>query len=110
MPVPMHEVVSQVAHSNRNENRPASVRPSDASGVDVSRVTGRPQFTSKQKPEATPLVSATVYLLPEKLELIKRICAGKNRRISDFISEAIDDSLARAAGFDIRGESAPAEP
>jgi len=55
-------------------------------------------------------VSATVYLLPEKLELIKRICAGKNRRISDFISEAIDDRLARAAGFDARGEGAPAEP
>ena len=109
----MHEDVSQVAHSDRNENRPASARPSEpssveVSGVEVSRVTGQPRF--RQKPDATPLVSATVYLLPEKLELIKRICAGKNRRISDFISEAIDDRLARAAGLDVRGEGAPAEP
>jgi len=41
------------------------------------------------------LVSATVYLLPEKLEFIERICADKNRRISDFISEAIDDCLCK---------------
>jgi hypothetical protein len=110
MPIPMHEDVSQVAHSDRNENRPASARPSEASSVEVSRVTGQPRFTSRQKPDTTPLVSATVYLLPEKLELIKRICAGKNRRISDFISEAIDDRLAGAAGLDVRGEVAPAKP
>jgi len=110
MPIPMHEDISQVAHSDRNEDRPASARPSEASSVELSRVTGQPRFTSRQKPDATPLVSATVYLLPEKLELIKRICAGKNRRISDFISEAIDDRLAGAGGLDVRGEGAPAKP
>src|SRR5688572_21983623 len=65
MPIPMHEDVSQVAHSDRNEDRPASARPSEASSVELSRVTGQPRFTSRQKPDATPLVSATVYLLPE---------------------------------------------
>jgi len=39
------------------------------------------------------LVSATVYLLPDRLALIKQICADKNRRISDLISEAVDDYL-----------------
>jgi hypothetical protein len=43
------------------------------------------------------LVSATVYLLPDKLQLIKQICANKNRRISDLISDAVDDYLANVA-------------
>jgi hypothetical protein len=43
------------------------------------------------------LVSATVYLLPDKLKLIQQICADKNRRISDLISDAIDEYLANAA-------------
>jgi hypothetical protein len=43
------------------------------------------------------LVSATVYLLPDQLELIKQICADKNRRISDLISEAVDDYLRKRA-------------
>ena len=41
------------------------------------------------------LVSVTVYLLPDQLELIKQICADKNRRISDLISEAVDDYLRK---------------
>jgi len=41
------------------------------------------------------LVSATVFLLPDKLALIQRICAQKNRRISDLISEAVDDYLCK---------------
>jgi hypothetical protein len=41
------------------------------------------------------LVSATVYLPRDKLDLIKRICAGKNIRISDFISEAVDEYLRK---------------
>jgi Ribbon-helix-helix domain len=51
--------------------------------------------TLKKRPAATRvgLVSATVYLLPDKLELIKQICARTNHRISDLISEAIDDYL-----------------
>jgi hypothetical protein len=38
-------------------------------------------------------VSATVYLLADRLALIKQICADKNRRISDLISEAVDGYL-----------------
>ena len=41
------------------------------------------------------LVSATVYLSRDKLELIKKICGDSNRRISDLISEAVDDYLGR---------------
>ena len=40
-------------------------------------------------------MSATVYLLPDKLQLIKQICADKNRRISDLISDAVDDYLGK---------------
>jgi hypothetical protein len=40
-------------------------------------------------------VSATVYLLPDKLALIKQNCAETNRRISDLISEAVDDYLRK---------------
>jgi hypothetical protein len=39
------------------------------------------------------LVSVTVFLVPEKLQLIKQICAHKNRRISDLISDAVDEYL-----------------
>ena len=41
------------------------------------------------------LVSATVYLSRDKLEFIKKICGDSNRRISDLISEAVDDYLGR---------------
>jgi hypothetical protein len=41
------------------------------------------------------LVSATVFLPPDKLALIQRLCAQKNRRISDLISEAVDDYLCK---------------
>ena len=57
------------------------------------------QLASDRRPDATSknLVSATVYLLPDKLKLIQQICADKNRRISDLISDAIDEYLANAA-------------
>jgi hypothetical protein len=32
---------------------------------------------------------------PDKLALIKQNCADTNRRISDFISQAIDDYLSK---------------
>jgi hypothetical protein len=50
---------------------------------------------SEQSPEIARmnLVSATVYLLPDKLAFIKKICGDSNRRTSDLISEAIDDYL-----------------
>jgi len=56
------------------------------------------RFANNQKPEAarTNLVSATVYLFPDQLSLLKRICADRNRRISDLISEAVDDYLCKA--------------
>jgi hypothetical protein len=55
------------------------------------------QTTTKQRSDAAriPLVSATVYLVPAQLARIKTICAEKNRRISDFISDAVDDYLAK---------------
>jgi hypothetical protein len=43
------------------------------------------------------LVSATVFLLPDKLALIQQLCAQKNRRISDLISEAVDDYLCKCS-------------
>ena len=41
-------------------------------------------------------MSATVYLPPDKLALIKQNCADTNRRISDFTSQAIDDYLSKS--------------
>jgi hypothetical protein len=60
----------------------------------VPAVANRRQSASNQTPDAA-LVSATVYLIPDKLNLIKQICADNNLRISDLISEAIDDYLRK---------------
>jgi hypothetical protein len=46
---------------------------------------------------STGLVSATVFLRPDKLALIQQLCAQKNRRISDLISEAVDDYLCKCS-------------
>jgi hypothetical protein len=56
-----------------------------------------PRDTSRPRREVADadLVSATVYLLPDRLALIKRLCADKNSRISDLISEAVDDYLRK---------------
>jgi hypothetical protein len=55
------------------------------------------QFASSRLDAASEnLVSATVYLLPDTLQRIKKICAHKNQRISDLISDAVDDYLANA--------------
>jgi hypothetical protein len=56
-----------------------------------------PRIASKQRRDVAgaDLVSATVYLLPDRLVLIKRICADKNSRISDLIAEAVDDYLRK---------------
>jgi hypothetical protein len=53
------------------------------------------RFAFHQRPEAAraSLVSATVYLLPDQINRIKLICADKNRRISDLISDAVDEYL-----------------
>jgi hypothetical protein len=80
------------AHLNVKEKMPA---PTDILARPV--VATAPRSMGKQSQEITGknLVSATVYLLPDKLELIKQICADKNRRISDLISEAVDDYLCK---------------
>jgi hypothetical protein len=67
-------------------------------------VSGNPKMLKNRRPAGDQklhaagknMVSATVYLLPDQLQLIKQICADKNRRISDLISDAIDDYLANA--------------
>ena len=81
-----------MAHSNGKEKVPASNAISEKRDV-----TKGLWSASKQRQEITRinLVSATVYLLPAKLALIKQICADKNRRISDLISEAVDDYLCK---------------
>ena len=54
------------------------------------------RLARRQRPQAShSLVSATVYLLPDTLALIKANCADTNRRISDLISAAIDDYLRK---------------
>jgi hypothetical protein len=51
----------------------------------------------RKKIASMNLVSATVFLLPDKLALIQQLCAQKNRRISDLISEAVDDYLCKSS-------------
>jgi hypothetical protein len=81
-----------VAHSNGKEKVPASNSTFEA--PDVTKI---PRFASRRRPQAREsLVSATVYLLPDKLALIKQNCADTNRRISDFISAAVDDYLSKS--------------
>jgi hypothetical protein len=54
-----------------------------------------PLASRQRLPARANLVSATVYLLPDQLVLIKQNCADTNRRISDLISEAVDDYLRK---------------
>jgi hypothetical protein len=81
-----------VAHSSRKANAPAS-----DPALETPSATKYPRIASRWRPAAAraDLVSATVYLLPDKLALIKQNCAETNRRISDFISEAVDDYLRK---------------
>jgi hypothetical protein len=53
--------------------------------------------SQRKKIASMNLVSATVFLLPDKLALIQQLCAQKNRRISDLISEAVDDYLCKCS-------------
>ena len=78
-----------VTQSSRKEKGPAPDAISEAPATN-------PWFASKQAPQVrAKLVSATVYLLPDQLALIKQHCADTNRRISDLISEAVDDYLRK---------------
>jgi hypothetical protein len=72
------------------------VLASDAT-LETPSATKYPRIGSRRRPAAARanLVSATVYLLPDKLALIKQNCAETNRRISDLISEAVDDYLRK---------------
>lgn len=77
--------------SNGKENVPGSNPASKArNGAKY------PLFAGRTRPQAREsLISATVYLPPDKLALIQQNCADTNRRISDFISQAIDDYLSK---------------
>jgi hypothetical protein len=82
---------SVAAPSNRTEkvaaSRPILETPAAAKG---------PRLAGRKRPKArADLVSATVYLRPDKLALIKQNCSDTNRRISDLISEAVDDYLRK---------------
>ncbi len=81
-----------VAHPGRTEKAPVPNPIFEKQGVAKT-----PRSASKQSPKVARmnLVSATVYLLPDKLALIKKICGDSNRRISDLISEAVDDYLCQ---------------
>ena len=79
------------AHSTGKERLPASTP-----ALAAPDVTKKPPLASRPRPQdRESLVSATVYLLPDKLALIKQNCADTNRRISDIISEAVDDYLSK---------------
>jgi hypothetical protein len=80
------------SHSGRTEKAPVSNPTFEKQ--DVAK-TPRPTTRQSQKVARMSLVSATVYLPPDKLALIKKICGDSNRRISDLISEAVDDYLRR---------------
>jgi putative tryptophan/tyrosine transport system substrate-binding protein len=76
--------------------------PASIPALEAPDVTKNGPFASRQRPQAREsLVRATVYLRPDKLALIKQTCADTNRRISDVISEAVDDfdQYRRAAGY-----------
>ena len=63
--------------------------------VDTIMLNHSSASSQKKKIASMNLVSATVFLPPDKLALIQRLCAQKNRRISDLISEAVDDYLCK---------------
>jgi hypothetical protein len=83
-----------VAHPGRTEKAPAPVRNPIFEKQGAAKA---PRSATEQSSKVARmnLVSATVYLVPDKLALIKKICGDSNRRISDLISEAVDDYLCR---------------
>jgi hypothetical protein len=79
-------------HPGRTEKAPVPNATFEKQDV---ATTPRPATRQSQKVARMSLVSATVYLPPDTLALIKKICGDSNRRISDLISEAVDDYLRR---------------
>ena len=53
--------------------------------------------TSGRRPDT---VSATVYLDAHAMERIKEVCREENRRISDVISEAVDNYLRERTKYE----------
>jgi hypothetical protein len=88
----MMDKLPVAAHPGRTDEAP--VPNPTFEKQDVAK-TPRSATRQSQKVARMSLVSATVYLPPDKLALIKKICGDSNRRISDLISEAVDDYLRR---------------
>ncbi len=88
----MMDKLPVAAHPGRTEKTPVPNPTFEKQGVAET-----PRSATKQRPKVArmSLVSATVYLPPDKLALIKKICGDLNWRISDLISEAVDDYLRR---------------
>jgi hypothetical protein len=80
------------AHPGQTEKAPVPDPTFDKQGV---AKTPRSATRQSSKVARMSMVSATVYLPPDKLALIKKICGDSNWRISDLISEAVDDYLRR---------------
>ena len=86
----MMDKLPVVAHPGLTEKTPVPNPTLEKQGVART-----PRSATKLRPKVArmSLVSATVYLPPDKLALIKKICGDSNWRISDLISEAVDDYL-----------------
>ena len=82
---------SVAAPSDGTEKAPAS-HPV----LETPAVAKVPRSASRQKPQARAnLVSATVDLVPDKLALIRQHCSAQTPRISDPISQAVEDDLRK---------------
>ena len=88
----MMDKLPVAAHPGLTEKTPVPNPTLEKQGVAKT-----PRSATKLRPKVArmSLVSATVYLPPDKLALIKKICGDSNWRISDLISEAVDDYLRR---------------
>jgi hypothetical protein len=88
----MMDKLPVAVHPGRTEKVPVANPTFEKPGVAKT-----PRSATRQSPKVArkSLVSATVYLPPDKLALIKKICGDSNWRISDLISEAVDDYLRR---------------
>ena len=92
----MMDKLPVAARPRRTEEAPGPNPTFEKQGVaKTPRSTPRSATKPSSKVARVSLVSATVYLPPDKLALIKKICGDSNWRISDLISEAVDDYLRR---------------
>ena len=92
----MMDKLPVAAHPGRTDKAPGPNPTFEKQDVAKTPRSTPPSATRQsQKVARMSLVSATVYLPPDKLALIKKICGDTNWRISDLISEAVDDYLRR---------------